>query len=95
MIFGRFLLRFVLVPLGAIFAVLVAVAVVVIANWTRFAAVVQQQTGGDELVAAVFFAGAVLVDAVLVVAAVVDLAADDAPADEAEVPLDEPSSPGL
>ncbi len=58
MIFGRFLLRFVLVPLGAIFAVLVAVAVVVIANWTRFAAVVQQQTGGDELVAAVFFAGA-------------------------------------
>ena len=49
----------------------------------------------DPLPDAEFFAGAVLVDAVLVVAAVVDLAADDAPADAADVPLDEPSSPGL
>lgn len=38
---------------------------------------------------------AVFVDAALVVVAVVDLAADDAPADAADVPLDEPSSPGL
>jgi hypothetical protein len=58
MIFGRLLLRFLLVPLGAAVAVLVAVLFVIIANWNRFAAVVAQQTGGDELIVAIFFAGA-------------------------------------
>jgi hypothetical protein len=58
MIVGRLLLRLLLVPLGASVAVSVAVLVVVVANWNRFAAVVAQQTGGDELIVAVFFAGA-------------------------------------
>jgi hypothetical protein len=58
MIFGRFLLRFLLVPLGAAVAVLVAVLFVIVANWNRFAAVVAQQTGGDELIVAILFAGA-------------------------------------
>jgi ABC-type amino acid transport substrate-binding protein len=58
MIFGRFLLRFLLVPLGAAVAVLVAVLFVMVANWNRFAAVVAQQTNGDELIVALFLAGA-------------------------------------
>jgi len=58
MVVGRLLLRFLLVPLGGAVAVLVAVLFVVVANWNRFAAVVAQQTGGDELIAAIFFAGA-------------------------------------
>jgi len=58
MIVGRFLLRFLLVPLGALVAVLVAVLFVLVANWNRFSAVVAQQTGGDELVVAIFLAGA-------------------------------------
>lgn len=58
MILGRLLLRFLLVPLGAAVAVLVAVLFVIVANWNRFAAVVAQQTGGDELIVAIFFAGA-------------------------------------
>jgi hypothetical protein len=58
MILGRLLLRFLLVPLGAAVAILVAVLFVLVANWNRFAAVVAQQTGGDELIVALFFAGA-------------------------------------
>src|ERR1044071_9901310 len=58
MILGRLLLRFLLVPLGAAVAILVAVLFVIAANWNRFAAVVAQQSGGDELIAALFFAGA-------------------------------------
>lgn len=58
MIVGRFLLRFLLVPLGALVAVLVAVTFVLVANWNRFSAIVAQQTGGDELIVAIFLAGA-------------------------------------
>ena len=58
MILGRLLLRFLLVPLGAAVAILVAVLFVIAANWNRFAAVVAQQSGGDELIVALFFAGA-------------------------------------
>jgi hypothetical protein len=58
MIVGRFLLRFLLLPLGAGVAILVAVLFVVAANWNRFAAVVAQQTGGDELFVALIIAGA-------------------------------------
>ena len=58
MIVGRFLSRFLLVPLGACIAILVAVLFIVVANWNRFAAVVAAQTDGDELIVALFFAGA-------------------------------------
>ena len=58
MIVGRFLLRFILVPLGAGLSILAAMLFVVIANWNRFAAVVETNRGGDEFVVALFAFGA-------------------------------------
>lgn len=58
MILGRFLVRFILVPLGASFAIFAAVLFVIVANWNRFAAVVEANRGGDEFVVALFAFGA-------------------------------------
>ena len=57
MIVGRFLLRFILVPLGAGCAILAAVLFVVVANWNRFSAVVEANRGGEEFVVALFLFG--------------------------------------
>ncbi len=57
MIVGRFLLRFILVPLGACFAILAAVLFVVAANWNRFSAVIEANRGGEEFVVALFLFG--------------------------------------
>ena len=57
MIIGRFLLRFILVPLGAGCAILAAVLFVVVANWNRFSAVVEANRGGEEFVVALFLFG--------------------------------------
>jgi hypothetical protein len=57
MIIGRFLLRFILVPLGASLAILAAVLFVVVANWNRFAAVIETNRGGEEFVVALFLFG--------------------------------------
>jgi hypothetical protein len=57
MIVGRFLLRFILVPLGASLAILAAVLFVVAANWNRFSAVVEANRGGEEFVVALFLFG--------------------------------------
>jgi hypothetical protein len=57
MIVGRLLMRFLLVPLGACVSVTVAVLFVLIAQWNRFAALVDARAGTDEFVMAVIFAG--------------------------------------
>ena len=45
---GRFILRFLLVPLGAGVAVCVAVVVVIAAHWSRFAALVAANPAPDD-----------------------------------------------
>ena len=58
MIFGRLLMRLLLVPLGASIAVCVAVLVVIIAHWNRFAALVAaNSSAGDDLMITLFFVG--------------------------------------
>jgi hypothetical protein len=59
MIVGRFLLRFILVPLGASFAILAAVLFAAAANWNRFAAHIAVERGSDSefFVALVFVGG--------------------------------------
>ena len=59
MIIGRFLLRFILVPLGAGFAILAAVLFVSAANWNRFASLIAAEKGSDQefFVALVFVGG--------------------------------------
>jgi hypothetical protein len=62
MIIGRLLMRLLLVPFGGCIAILAAVVFVTVAHWTRFAALVAANRGGDgEFDAALFFAGAVVV----------------------------------
>ena len=57
MILGRFLLRLLLVPLGAGIAIWVAVAVVAFAHWSRFAALVAADPGAaDNIVIALLVA---------------------------------------
>jgi hypothetical protein len=48
MILGRFLLRFLVVPLGASLACLAAMLFVIIAHWNRLSVMVSDQAGGDE-----------------------------------------------
>jgi len=57
MILGRLLMRFLLVPLGAAVAILVAVLFVIVAHWNRFAEVVNAQSGSEEFYVAFVFAG--------------------------------------
>ena len=62
MILGRLLLRFLLVPFAASIAILVAVLFVIVAHWSRFAALVAANRGGnDEFDVALFFAGSFIV----------------------------------
>jgi hypothetical protein len=62
MIIGRLLLRLLLVPFAAGTAILAAVLFVTVAHWTRFAALVAANRGGDgEFDAALLFAVAVVV----------------------------------
>ena len=58
MIVGRFLLRFILVPLGASCAILAAMLFVTAANWNRFASLVAAEQGSDkEFFVALVFVG--------------------------------------
>ena len=57
MIVGRFLLRFILVPLGAGCAILAAVLFVTAANWNRFASLVAEHGSDQEFLVALVFAG--------------------------------------
>jgi hypothetical protein len=58
MSFGRFILRFLLVPFGAIVAVCVAEMVVITANWHAFVAMLSaNQNAGDGLIISLLFAG--------------------------------------
>jgi hypothetical protein len=58
MILGRLLMRVLLVPLGAGLAVCAAVAVVIVAHWNRFAALLAADPGGrDDLLVALMFVG--------------------------------------
>ena len=61
MILGRLLMRLLLVPLGAGFAVCVAVLVTIAAHWSRFAALVaaNPDAGDDWLIALAFYGPAV------------------------------------
>ncbi len=69
MIVVRFLLRFLIVPLGATAATFVAIAVVCLAQWNRFSKlVVSDPSTADGVVLAVLIAGAALT-AVLSIAA--------------------------
>jgi hypothetical protein len=62
MILGRFLMRLLLVPLGAGIAVSVATLVVILAHWNRFAAMLADQPAlGGDLVTAIFFVGPALI----------------------------------
>jgi hypothetical protein len=58
MILGRLLLRFLVVPLGALAAIFTAVLVVIAAHWGKFAALASPDRGGDEFFVALFVAGA-------------------------------------
>jgi hypothetical protein len=71
MIVGRFLLRFILVPLGAGCAILAAVLFVTAANWNRFASLVAAEQGSDKefFVALVFVGGWVMFIAAISAAA--------------------------
>jgi hypothetical protein len=62
MIIGRFLLRFLLVPLGAACAMLAALLFVTAANWNRFATLVAAEQGADKefFVALVFFGASIM-----------------------------------
>jgi len=58
MILGRLLMRLLLVPLGASIAICVAVLVVIVAHWNRFAALVAaNSSAGDDLIIMLFFVG--------------------------------------
>lgn len=58
MILGRLLIRLLLVPLGASFAIGVAVAVVIAAHWNRFTALIAAHPdAGDDLMIAFVLAG--------------------------------------
>jgi len=58
MILGRLLMRLLLVPLGASFAICVAVMVVIAAHWNRFTELVATNPdAGDDLMIALVFAG--------------------------------------
>jgi hypothetical protein len=58
MIVGRFLLRFILVPLGASCAILAAVLFVTAANWNRFTSLIAAEQGSDkEFFVALVFVG--------------------------------------
>jgi hypothetical protein len=62
MIFGRFLLRLVLVPLAAGVSVCVAVLAVILANWNRFATLLAEDpTAGDSLMMGLIVAGPAIV----------------------------------
>ena len=61
MMLGRLLLRFLVVPLGAGTAILTAVCFVIVAQWSRFAALAGGDRGGDEFVVALFFLGSWIV----------------------------------
>jgi hypothetical protein len=76
MIVGRFLLRFILVPLGAGCAILAVVLFVTAANWNRFASVVAAEQGGDEE----FFVALVFVGAWVMFVAAISAAAMLTPA---------------
>src|SRR5260370_22100254 len=54
---GRFLLRFLIVPVGLCVAVLAAVLFVIAAHWSRFMAIAAANSGGEGADAALFFAG--------------------------------------
>jgi hypothetical protein len=57
MILGRFILRFLVVPFAAGFAICVAVLFVIVAHWNRFAALVENDpSAADNLAAAFIFA---------------------------------------
>jgi len=57
MIVGRFLLRFLIVPLAAGFACLAAMLFVVAAHWNRFSVMAAEDMRGDEFIFAMFVAG--------------------------------------
>ena len=58
MILGRLLMRLLLVPLGASIAICVAVLVVIVAHWNRFAALVAANSSpGDDLIITLFIVG--------------------------------------
>ncbi|MBX9846854.1 MAG: hypothetical protein K2Z80_34100 [Xanthobacteraceae bacterium] len=80
MIIGRFLLRFILVPLGAGCAILAAVLFVTAANWNRFASLVAAEQGSDQefFVALVFVGGWVMFIAAISAAAMMMPAAPGA-----------------
>jgi hypothetical protein len=62
MILGRLFLRLLLVPLAASIAIFAAVVFVTVAHWTRFAALVAANRGGDgDFDGALVFAAAVVV----------------------------------
>jgi hypothetical protein len=61
MILGRLLLRFLVVPLGAGAAILTAVLFVIVAHWSRFAALAGGDRAGDEFAVALFFLGSWIV----------------------------------
>jgi hypothetical protein len=61
MMLGRLLLRFLLVPLGSVLAILTAVLFVIVAHWNRFATLVAADRGGDEFLVALFFVGSWIV----------------------------------
>jgi hypothetical protein len=58
MILGRLLMRLLLVPMGAGFALCIAVAVTIMAHWSRFAALVAAHLdAGDDWIVALAFYG--------------------------------------
>jgi hypothetical protein len=54
MILGRFILRFLVVPFAACFAICVAVLFVIIAHWNRFAALVENNSSAADHLAEAF-----------------------------------------
>jgi hypothetical protein len=60
MILGRLLLRFLVVPLGVVIAILNAVVFVIVAHWNHFVALAGGDRGGDEFVV-LFFGGSWIV----------------------------------
>jgi hypothetical protein len=77
MVVGRFLLRFILVPLGASCAILAVVLFVTAANWNRFTSLIAAEQGSDKefFVALVFVGGWVMFIAAISAAAMLTPAA--------------------
>jgi hypothetical protein len=57
MSFGRFLMRFLAVPLGGAVAICVAALVVIAAHWNRFATLATIDASGEDVAVALFVAG--------------------------------------